>query len=188
MLKRRHAMPSDGSAESASTVRKYAFSWDLLGDLESGRPNLGPLVRLETYRLLQFTLRDVLEQRYGTSATDDVFRAAGRLSGAQFYEHLVLGADGFDDYIAKLQSVLREMSVGVLRVERADLETGKFVLTVSEDLDCSGLPEAGDQVCVYDEGFLAALLKGFTGRDYEVEEVDCWCTGDRTCRFTAEPT
>jgi uncharacterized protein len=45
---------------------KYAFSWDLLGDLELGRPNLGNMTRLEVYRLMQFCFRDVLEARYGT--------------------------------------------------------------------------------------------------------------------------
>ena len=31
------------------SVRKYQFSWDLIGDLVSGRPNLGPFARLEMY-------------------------------------------------------------------------------------------------------------------------------------------
>jgi len=29
-------------------------------------------------------------------------------------------------------------------------------------------------------------MESFTGKTFEVKEVDCWCTGDRTCRFTAE--
>ena len=77
------------------------------------------------------------------------------------------------------------MGIGILRVEKADPEKGEFVVTVSEDLDCSGLPESGESVCVYDEGFIAALLESYTGRRFVVKEVDCWCTGDRTCRFTA---
>jgi hypothetical protein len=30
--------------------RKYRFSWELLGDLEAGRPNLGPFTRIEVAR------------------------------------------------------------------------------------------------------------------------------------------
>jgi hypothetical protein len=45
--------------------RKYAFSWDLLGDLELRRPNLGNMTRLEVYRLMQFRFRDVLERYPG---------------------------------------------------------------------------------------------------------------------------
>ena len=39
-----------------------AASWNLLGDLSAGRPGLGPATRLEVYRLMQFTFRDILEQ------------------------------------------------------------------------------------------------------------------------------
>jgi hypothetical protein len=42
--------------------RKYAFSWDLLGDIEKGRPNLGNTTRIEVYRLMQFTFRDIIEK------------------------------------------------------------------------------------------------------------------------------
>ncbi len=52
------------------TDRRYKFSWDLLGDIALGRPNLGPHTRLEVYRLMQFTFRDVMEQNLGTEATD----------------------------------------------------------------------------------------------------------------------
>lgn len=166
--------------------RKYAFSWHLLGDIELGRPNLGNTTRLEVYRLMQFCFRDVLEQRFGAQAADDVFYEAGKLAGAEFAAHLLSKPDDLGDFVAELQRVLREMGIGILRVEKADPEKGEFVVTVSEDLDCSGLPESGESVCVYDEGFIAALLESYTGRRFVVKEVDCWCTGDRTCRFTAE--
>jgi predicted hydrocarbon binding protein len=166
--------------------RKYEFSWDLLGDLELGRPNLGGTTRLEVYRLMQFSFRDILEQQYGTEAADEVFYEAGKLAGREFAAHLLSRPDDLGDYVAELQRVLREMGIGVLRVEKADAERGEFVVTVSEDLDCSGLPETGDTVCTFDEGFIAALLESYTGRPFKVKEVDCWCTGDRTCRFIAE--
>lgn len=173
---------SDGAAEG----RKYAFSWDLLGDIELGRPNLGNTTRLEAYRLLQFCFRDVLEQRCGAEVCDEIFYEAGKLAGFEFAGHLLQHPADLGDYVAELQTVLRDMGIGVLRVEKADAERGQFVVTVSEDLDCSGLPESGDSVCVYDEGFIAALLESYTGQAFVVKEVDCWCTGDRTCRFTAE--
>jgi predicted hydrocarbon binding protein len=78
------------------------------------------------------------------------------------------------------------MGIGILRVEKADIEKGSLILTVSEDLDCSGLPELDYEVCVFDEGFISGILESFTGKHFRVKEVDCWCTGDRTCRFSAE--
>ena len=53
---------------------------------------------------------------------------------------------------------LEEFKIGVLRIEETEEETGKMVLTISEDADCSGLPAIGETVCNYDEGFLAGLL------------------------------
>ena len=68
------------------TDRRYKFSWDLLGDIELGRPNLGPNTRLEVYRLMQFTFRDVIEQHVGTEKTDRIFYEAGNLAGVEFYK------------------------------------------------------------------------------------------------------
>ena len=53
--------------------RKYKFSWELLGNLEVGRPHLGNTTRVEMYRLMQFTLRDIVESKFGTEEADKVF-------------------------------------------------------------------------------------------------------------------
>ncbi|MDR1921046.1 MAG: 4-vinyl reductase [Candidatus Adiutrix sp.] len=167
--------------------RKYAFSWSLLGDIAAGRPNLGPTLRLEVYRLMQFCFRDVLEKRYGTDGVDDIFREAGLLAGEEYYKNIIAPTKpaDFAALVSTLEVSLRNLGVGVFRVERAKLDELDFVLTVSEDLDCSGLPELGYETCVYDEGFLGGILKSYTGREFKVREVDCWCTSDRTCRFEA---
>jgi len=39
--------------------RKYEFSWDIIGDLEAGRPNLGENVNIILYRLMQYILDPV---------------------------------------------------------------------------------------------------------------------------------
>lgn len=169
-----------------SSKRRYSFSWNLIGNIDLGRPNLGRTARLEVYRLMQFCFRDVMEQELGTEKTDRLFYEAGKLAGAQFYQHALGPVTGFDDFVKRIQSTLKEMGVGIFRVERADLEKRSFVFTVSEDLDCSGLPELDYEICVYDEGFIAGLMESFTGINFKVKEVDCWCTGDRTCRFSVD--
>jgi uncharacterized protein len=166
--------------------RKYKFSWDLLGDIALGRPNLGPNTRLEVYRLMQFCFRDVMEQHLGTEKTDHIFYEAGKLAAVEFYKKAFSNIKDFNEFVKSLQETLRDMGIGILRFEEADMEKGAFVLTVSEDLDCSGLPELGYEICTYDEGFIAGLLESFTGSPFKVKEVDCWCTGDRTCRFAAK--
>jgi predicted hydrocarbon binding protein len=168
-----------------SSARKYHFTWDLLGNIEEGRPNLGPNTRVEVYRLLQFCFRDVIEQELGTDNTDRIFFNAGKLAGEHFYKNMLKPVDNLNDFVKQLQEVLKDLGIGILRIEEADPEKGVFVLTVSEDLDCSGLPDLDYEICIYDEGFITALMESFTGKKFKVKEVDCWCTGDRTCRFTA---
>jgi predicted hydrocarbon binding protein len=58
---------------------------------------------------------------------------------------------------------------------------------VAEDLDCSGLPDYDEMICTYDEGFISGLLHEYTGKSFDVKEVDCWCSGDRVCRFDVKP-
>ncbi len=165
--------------------RKYKFSWELLGDIKVGRPNLGNTTRVEVYRLLQIAFRDVIEQHVGTEETDKIFYEAGALAGKEFYAHVLTPTADLNEFVSQLQKVLKDLGIGILRVEKADMEKGEIILTVSEDLDCSGLPELDYEICSYDEGFISSLLECFSGKKFTVKEVDCWCTGDRTCRFSA---
>ena len=135
---------------------------------------------------MQFCFRDVMEQHLGTEETERLFYEAGKLAGSQFYKHVLGRHTDLDAFVKKLQNALKEMRIGILRVEESNLQAGSFVFTVSEDLDCSGLPELNYEICTYDEGFIAGLMESFTGKQFVVKEVDCWCTGDRTCRFTVK--
>lgn len=68
-------------------------------------------------------------------------------------------------------------------MEAFDPVSGDIVLTVGQDLDCSGLPITNENVCNYDEGFISGILEAYTGKRYDVREVDCWASGNRVCRF-----
>lgn len=166
--------------------RKYQFSWDLIGDMSLGRPNLGPTTRVEIYRLMQFAFRDILERHLGTRQTDEMFYEAGYLAGVELYKAFLSHCTGIPELIRELQQLLKDMMVGILRVEQADIENGIFIFSISEDLDCSGLPELDYEICIYDEGLIAGLLESFTQKKFKVKEIDCWTTGSRTCRFRAD--
>jgi len=163
------------------------FSWESLGDVKAGRPNLGMMTRVEVYRLMQYTMRAVLVDEYGDDVTRELLAKAGRLSGAAFCNQMLDTTLPLNTFIARLHELLRELSIGILKVEKIDPINLHITVTISEDLDCSGLPVNGFTVCDYDEGFLAGVFKAYTGKDFEVREIDCWSTGDRTCRFTIKP-
>jgi uncharacterized protein len=166
-------------------VEPYGFKWQDLGDIEAGRPNLGLTSSALIYRLMESTLKEVLIRQLGREQADWVLKEAGRLAGSEFCAHLLDTKLAFPEFIAQLQARLKEFGIGILRVEKADLERLDFIITVSEDLDCSGLPVTGEMVCVYDEGFIDGILRSYTGRDFDVREIDCWASGGRICRFVA---
>ncbi len=164
-------------------MRKFAFNWDLIGDIEEGRAHLGAQIDLDMYRLMQFTLRDVLEQQYGAEVAERLFVEAGKLAGRAFFERFIAPVETLSEFVAKVQQVLRDKKIGILRMEKEDAAGGSVVLTVDEDMDCSGLPMLDYETCVYDEGFISALFECFTNQQWNAKEIDCWCTGARTCRF-----
>jgi uncharacterized protein len=165
----------------------YSFQWKDLGDIALGRPNLGPSTSVAVYRLMQYTLRDVLITRYDPETAGAILREAGKLAGMELCRNLLDTGLDFTGFIADLQRRLKELYVGILRMEKSDLKKMELVLTVSEDLDCSGLPMSAETICEYDEGFIAGILQVYTGREFTVREIDCWASGERTCRFTAVP-
>lgn len=164
------------------------FEWTMLGDVALGRPNLGPKTEVSVYRLMQFTLRNTLIKEFGVAAADRIFYEAGKTAGTHFFEKVITRKGAFNEFIEDLQEALKNLGVGILRLEKADLEAMTFTVTVAEDLDCSGLPVCDEEICTYDEGFIAGLLSAYTHREFNVREVDCWCSGDRVCRFEVKPT
>ena len=168
------------------THSKYNFQWKDLGDIALGRPKLGPATLVAVYRLMQYTMREVLEKHLGAEKANDLFIEAGFKSGVEFCKNVLDTTLDFNGFVANLTDQLLNYNIGLLRIEKADMENLSFILTVSEDLDCSGLPYGGVAVCDYDEGFIAGIMHFYTGKTFNVKEIDCWGTGDRTCRFTVD--
>lgn len=161
------------------------FSWEGIGDIEEGRTNLGTDMPVIVYRLFQYAMKDILTREFGEEMATDLYRAAGHLAGSHFARKLLDLSGDFDYFVTNLQKQLADLKIGILRIEKADLANLSLTLTVSEDLDCSGLPVTDETVCDYDEGFISGILEAYTGKKFVVKEIDCWASGDRTCRFTA---
>ena len=167
--------------------QKKTFTWVSLGDIKNGRGDLGEEMPVIVYRLMQYTLLDVLSEEFGLVKANRFFEKAGYLAGVQFAKNVLNVDQDFNSFVSHLQETLRLLKIGILRMESFDEENGEIVLTVGEDLDCSGLPVTNENVCIYDEGFISGILEVYTGNKYEVKEVDCWASGDRVCRFRGKP-
>ena len=159
------------------------FDWSDLANIKEGRGSLGEEMPVLVYRLMQYTMVDVLTKDLGRDKANYYIREAGRLAGTEFTKNALNMSVDFDTFIANLQKTLMDLKIGILRIESVNESSGEIVLTVAEDLDCSGLPITGESVCDYDEGFITGILESYTGKSYSVREIDCWASGDRVCRF-----
>lgn len=159
------------------------FTWKKLGDIVTGRGELGTEMPVLIYRLMQYTLMDVMSRDIGEDAANEYFRKAGYLAGGEYAKNSLDLSVDFEIFMSALQKSLRKLKVGILRIEEYNAGSGELILTVGEDLDCSGLPITGKNVCVWDEGFLAGILNAYTGKNYVVKETHCWASGSRVCRF-----
>lgn len=161
----------------------HIFTWNKLGNIKEGRQDLGEEMPVIVYRLLEYTMNHVLAEEFGPDRANELFRKAGHLAGSEFAKNVLDLSLGIDAFIAALQKALKDLQIGILRIEEMKEEGGLIVLTVAQDLDCSGLPPTNEVVCNYDEGFLAGILEVYTKKPYLVREIDCWASGDRVCRF-----
>ena len=161
------------------------FDWNMIGNIGEGRPYLGSTMSVSVYRLMQFTLRDVLIKRFNVETADQIFYEAGEHAGKEFCKEMITQKDDFNEFVVELQELLKKLKIGILRIEKSDLEKMNFILTIAEDLDCSGLPVSDETICKYDEGFISGLFSEYTGKKFKAAEVDCWCSGDRVCRYEA---
>ena len=159
---------------------------DFIGDIATGRNNLGSEMPVAVYRLFEFTMKEALIEEFGEKEAIRLFRVAGYKAGVKFTEEMLNLKANFNTFIAELQKVLKDLKIGIFRVEQVDLKQKKLIVSIGEDLDCSGLPVTGKTVCNYDEGFLEGIMKAYTHEDYTVRETDCWGTGSRVCRFTIQ--
>jgi len=115
---------------------RFKFDWSHLGDIEVGRPNLGPQTSVAIYRLMQFTLRDAIIRHSSPETARRIVFDAGYTSGKAIYENLIDEPNDVLDLISQVRKLLKELNVGILSVEESDVENMNFTLTVSEDLDC----------------------------------------------------
>ncbi|MBF0525541.1 MAG: PAS domain S-box protein [Deltaproteobacteria bacterium] len=179
--------PNEGIRPFKEEREEPTFDWTMLGDITKGRPNLGSSMDVALYRLLQFTLRDVIIAKFNSETADKLYFEAGEMAGRELYRAMMVKVGSFDEFMKELQELFGNLKMGILKIEKAELETMNFVLTLAEDLGCSGLPISNETICNYDEGFISGLLLEHTGSRFNVKEVACWCSGDKLCRFEAKP-
>lgn len=165
----------------SETVRPFA--WNDIGNIELGRPAIGDKMHVSVYRMFYYSLANIIEKNCGKEAAKHMLVEAGQNAGREFCRHVLNPGLPPEDFFDLFKQKALELGMGLLEVEHADYVNMIFILTVSEDLECSGVSPTGETVCHYDEGLIMGILEVFMGRQFVVKETDCWSTGSWTCRF-----
>lgn len=95
----------------------YNFKWSDLGDIKLGRPNLGETAPVAVYRLMQYTMKAVLDKEYGKEQADKLFVDAGRVAGVEFCKNMLDCSLPLNEFFASLQKILVDFSIGILKIE-----------------------------------------------------------------------
>src|SRR5512136_2896332 len=89
------------------------FDWSMIGNIPEGRPNLGSIMDVAVYRLMQFTLRDVIIQEFDTATADRLYYKAGKLAGKELFKNAITQKTDFSAFIAELQELLATLKIGI---------------------------------------------------------------------------
>ncbi|RPJ17502.1 MAG: 4-vinyl reductase, partial [Desulfobacteraceae bacterium] len=91
------------------------FDWSMIGNVTEGRPNLGSTMDVAVYRLMQFTLRDVIIQEFDTATAERIYYKAGELAGRELFKNLIKQKTDFGAFVKELQDLLAALKIGILR-------------------------------------------------------------------------
>ena len=78
------------------------LNWENLGDIEEGRPTSGNDCPVIMYRMLQFSLRKIIESELGEGKGGEYLYKAGQLAGRLIYEKFFADEKDADKLFAKL--------------------------------------------------------------------------------------
>ncbi len=166
--------------------QQLEFSWDMLGDIETGRPTLGMSCPVTAYRMLQKNISLELIKQFGNNKCNEIFKNAGYSAGKECANAVLNCNTNPETFLIHLQILFKEYNIGIIKVEKADFENLEMILDVKECLECAGMLEGSASGCKYFEGFFSGIMEMYFGQSIEVKETDCWSKGHRFCRFSIE--
>ena len=157
-----------------------------MGNISQGRPTLGDTMSVAVYRMVVESIKSSIVKECGLEKMAEIIYRAGEHAGKVIYNGFLRNVKDEKELFEKIRDLFLIFKIGIFEVVSKDDESREFIFDISEDLDCSGLPEDGTTKCMFDEGMLSGILKEFYGRSYITREINCWGTGDESCVFKSE--
>lgn len=107
----------------------------------------------------------------------------GKVLAYKFSE--LFKSNDINDLIIELKNFWRTMKLGEIDEFNKSDEVISF--KVYECFECSHLPNIGQTVCKFDEGFLKNILELKLQIPLYLKEMECVATGKRYCLFNLKP-
>lgn len=71
------------------------------------------MTHVAVYRLMQFTLRDILIRDFGVEKADRAFFEAGKKAGQEYYRNILTQKQDVNDFFADIQRTMKELNIGI---------------------------------------------------------------------------
>jgi hypothetical protein len=113
--------------------------------------------------------QNMLENVEGHKEDTDYLRKEGYSAGVEFSNNIMDMVILPDDSINTLQKKLHDYKINVLRMESYDIDTGNITISFEHEIDFNKLQLSNNDLCSFNEGFVAGILEVYTGRKYDVQ-------------------
>lgn len=165
------------------TVGKQLVDSILQGEQDvSNRTVLGASVPIKLFQSLRIIgLGVAMEDMVGPGARALVYQAGQRLA-EQIGTALAQKAAGdLQVYLGLVGDVCVALSIGMLVIEKLDLENNVGTVRLDECVSCAGLTGAKAPICHFETGMVAGFFRAFNGVNVKAIETRCHALGHDTC-------
>lgn len=160
----------------------------LLGDILAGkedvlnRAELGPRVPIRLFQALRLVgMGTAIESMVGDGSNALVYQSGSQL-GRALGDALAPKAEGsLDNYVSLVHGACKHLSIGVVAVDKVDLDAGEIFVRVGECVSCAGITGAQRPICNFEAGLVGGLIRGFTKGPVKALETKCNAVGDAFC-------
>ncbi len=160
----------------------------LLGDIIAGkedvdnRTTLGGTVPIRLFQALRLVgMGTSINDMVGEGANAMVYRS-GQDLGLALGAALLPGADGnLDNYVDLVAGACKHLTIGIVHVEKVDLDNGKITIRVDECVSCAGIGGMQKPICNFEAGLVGGIVRAFVKVPVKAVETRCNAVGDSTC-------
>lgn len=151
-----------------------------VGDVYSGRRQLGPSVSIGHYRAMAIGFATYMTEKLG-HVGDAILYSVGRLTARQVAEEIFKETGSEAVALPRVFAEIRNQGIAIPEVAQRTEDWVDVILR--ENVTSAGIQSLGQAVCHYQAGMLAGLFEAMSGRRTLCRETKCWGLGDKYCEF-----